>query len=376
MKIVLDSQAFNYQKYGGVSRYYTEIFSILNQKENVQIITPWVYTKNIYYKESNLYSENQKQKAFFLELLSKIGISIRKKSKKKNFSKTINAISSGDTYDLFIPTYYDPYFLDHINKKPFVLTVYDMIHELFPEHFSDGNELRAHKLLLMEQATKIIAVSQNTKRDILKLYPHIDETKIEVIYHGTSIKINENNTVKLPDNYILYVGSRSHYKNFHFLTDSIKELLKENQDLHLVCAGGGKFKNSEIEYIKSLGLEKQILQLDFEENDLGYFYKKAKCFVFPSLYEGFGIPVLESMACGCPIVLGNHSSFPEVAGDAGVYFNVDDKLDLKNKIAELLQNEEKRKEFAAKGLEQVKKFTWENAAEQCLNLYERACIKK
>lgn len=372
MKIILDSQAFNYQKYGGVSRYYTEIFSILSKKDNLEIITPWFYTRNIYYKESVLYNKTQKQNTFFLELLSKLGISIRKKSKKLNYSRTINRLTSKDAFDVFVPTYYDPYFLNLINGKPFVLTVYDMIHELFPEYFSDADELKKNKLLLIEKAAKIIAVSQNTKKDILTLYPHIDESKIEVIYHGTSIKVNENAEADLPENYILYVGSRSDYKNFKFLADSIKVLLKNNPNLFLVCAGGGKFDKEEIEFIKSLDLEKQILQLDFKEHELGYFYKKAKCFVFPSLYEGFGIPVLESMACECPVVLGNHSSFPEVAGNAGVYFDVNSKDDLRNKIQSLLENEALRIEFSLKGIEQIKRFTWENAAQQCLDLYKKS----
>lgn len=372
MKIILDSQAFNYQKYGGVSRYYTEIFSILSNEAGLEIITPWLYTRNLYYRDSKLFNKSQKRNSYFLGLLSKLGISIRKKSKKNNYSRTINTLLE-DSFDVFIPTYYDPYFLNFINEKPFILTVYDMIHELFPQYFSDAAELRESKLLLIEKSAKIIAVSQNTKKDILTLYPHIDESKIEVIYHGTSINVNENVNVNLPENYILYVGSRADYKNFKFLAEAIKELLKNDSNLFLVCAGGGKLDNEEKEFIKRLNLEKQILQFDFRENELGLFYKKAICFVFPSLYEGFGIPVLESMACECPVVLGNHSSFPEVAANAGVYFDVNSKDDLKEKILKLIQSEELRKEFSVKGIEQIKKFTWENAAQQCLDLYRKAC---
>ncbi|OXB04807.1 glycosyltransferase family 4 protein [Flavobacterium pectinovorum] len=375
MKIILDSQAFNYQKYGGVSRYYTEIFSVLSRNPDVEVIIPWFYTKNIYYKESVLYNSRQKKHNSFLELLSKLGISIRKKSKKLNYARTINEGLSGSNFDLFIPTYYDPYFLNYIDNKPFVLTVYDMIHELFPQYFSDADKMATNKLLLIEKATKIIAVSQNTKNDILRLYPHIEEEKIEVVYHGTSINVNENIAVDLPSNYILFVGSRADYKNFIFLADAIKELLKKNSNLYLVCAGGGNFNKAENDLIKEIGLENQIIQKDFEEEELGSFYKNAKCFVFPSLYEGFGIPVLEAMACGCPVVLGNHSSFPEVAGNAGVYFDVNSKEDLKNKINDLLENDALRANFAVKGLEQSKKFNWENAALQCLAVYQKALKK-
>ena len=105
---------------------------------------------------------------------------------------------------------------------------------------------------------------------------------------------------------------------------------------------------------------------------MGLFYKKAICFVFPSLYEGFGIPVLEAMSCGCPVVLSSHSSFPEVAGEAGVYFEMNDADDLKKKVQSLIQNKLLRDEFSLRGLEQVKKFSWEKAAAECLDVYRKA----
>jgi len=140
----------------------------------------------------------------------------------------------------------------------------------------------------------------------------------------------------------------------------------------LIAAGGGKFDEEELAYLKSLGVEKQVVQKRFEENELGHFYKQAKCFVLPSLYEGFGIPVVESMACGCPIILSKHGSLPEIAGDAGIYFDSESENDLKEKIEELINNPEMRAEYAKKGLEHVKKYDWNDAAEQCLQVYKDA----
>ena len=371
MKILLDPQIFNAHKYGGISRYYTEIFSSLSKKKDLQINIPLYFTNNVYFNESILVSKKQKRYSFFLNFLSKVGISIRKITKKRNNRGALKGMVSQD-YDLFIPTYYNPYFLEYIGAKPFVLTVYDMIHEQFPQYFEAYDNTVNEKLLLMEKATKIIAVSQNTKKDIIKIYPHIDASKIEVIYHGNSIKVNAGAKPNLPSNYILFVGVRANYKNFTFFVHAITELLKNDSSLHVVCAGGGKFNNEEISLIKSLGFENQILHKTFEENELGTFYQKAKCFVFPSMYEGFGIPVLESMACGCPIVLAKHSSFPEVAGDAGFYFDLNSSEDLKNKINQLLTDENLRKEYSEKGLVQAQKFNWDNAAEQCFELYKKA----
>ena len=177
----------------------------------------------------------------------------------------------------------------------------------------------------------------------------------------------------LPEKYILFVGTRSIYKNFNFLVHSISELLKNDKDLFLVCAGGENFNAVEKGMISELQLENQIIQKYFKEDELGFFYSKAKCFVFPSMYEGFGIPVLESMTCGCPVVLGRHSAFIEVAGEAGVYFDINSSEDLKNKIQSLLNNITLRDEFSEKGLEQVKKFSWEKSARECLSVYKKAC---
>jgi glycosyltransferase involved in cell wall biosynthesis len=369
MKILLDPQTYNEQEFGGISRYYTEIFSHLIQQNEVCIDIPVYATHNIYLKESILYSRKQKRRSFFISILSVIGISIRKFIGKKNIKQCIKMLCKKE-FDLFIPTYYNSYFLEWIGNKPYVLTVYDMIHELYPKYCSDAEAISRNKLVLMEKAAKIIAVSENTKKDIIKIYPHIDSKKIEVIYHGSSIVINDSVNLKLPEKYILFVGMRSAYKNFIFLLNSVSDLLKEDSSLFVVCAGGGQFSKDENKLIDRLGLKNQVVYKYFKEDELGVFYKKAICFVFPSMYEGFGIPVLESMACGCPIVLTNNSSFPEVAGDAGVYFELNDSEDLKNKIKLLIDNKLLREEFSLKGLEQVKKFNWENAAKECFKLYK------
>lgn len=371
MKILFDPQIFYVQKFGGISRYYTEIFSLLREHKDVNTVLPLCYSENAYAVENSLLTENRFMQLLFTSA-SVLNISTRTLQKKRATALLNKTISSFD-FDLFIPTYFDPYFLSFINKKPFVLTVYDMIHELFPEYYvHESLSIVKDKLLLMEKATMIIAVSHNTKKDILQLYPHIDASKIEVIYHGSSIAIDKEAKVQLPAEYILFVGERANYKNFHFLLNAIAELLTSNPHLHLVCAGGGKFKKEELHLFKKMGLEKQIIQQSFKENELGLYYAGAICFVFPSLYEGFGIPVLESMACGCPVLLGHHSSFPEVAGDAGVYVNLNSAEDLKSKIQLMLSNSSVRQEFSKKSLERAKMFTWSHAAAQCFEVYKKA----
>jgi len=371
MRILLDPQTYNEQKFGGISRYYTELYLELNKVEGVSMTCPIVYSDNLHLKEAGLFrgfTNAVVESAWIPKFLRK---KILKKTKPKNIQSAKKALLA-QNFDVFVPTYYTPYFLDAIGDKPFVLTVYDMIHEIFPQYFLRDLSVSKNKKLLMEKATKIIAISESTKQDILKIHPHIDANKIEVVYLSHSIKSTQKVNLDLPDNYILFVGNRTIYKNFIFFLKAVAPLLNANKKLFVVAAGGNKFNAEEVRLINDLGVSKQLIQQNFEDHELATYYANAKCFVFASEYEGFGIPVLESMACGCPVVLAHHSSFPEVAGDAGVYFELHNAEDLKNKVAGLLENPAMRDEFSRKGLEQVEKFSWQKTAHDCLKVYQKA----
>ncbi len=367
MKILLDPQIFNAQKFGGISRYFSEIYKYIHLENPQSIVLPLIYTENLHIKEIvtteiSLWDKMALQFSFLRR-------KVTRKLKRKNKRCAQSVISAGN-FDLFIPTYYDTYFLDLIGNKPFVLTVYDMIHELFPQYFKGDLYTVKNKKELMEKATKIIAISESTKNDILKFYPHINASKIEVIYLSQSIDPKNYTEVELPKSYILFVGNREGYKNFTFFLKSIYSLLQADGDLHIVCAGGNKFNSDEIRLIQTLNISNQIIQNNFEDRELASYYKNAICFVFPSEYEGFGIPVLESMACGCPVVLAHHSSFPEVAGDAGVYFELNNEVDLKDKVVSLIDNEVYRNQIIQKGFLQSAKFSWKKTAQECTELFK------
>ncbi len=316
-------------------------------------------------------SSFQNRYSFFINN-SKIFRGLRGKKLKRKEPKLLVRKLLKQDFDLFIPTYYDIKFLEYLGDKPFVLTVYDMIHELFQEYFQTDKLTALYKKLLMEQATRIIAISESTKNDILKFYPHIPASKIDVVYLSYTLKEEMNNNLSLPKRYILFIGNRSFYKNFVFFFKSIAPLLSQSSDLYLVCAGGNEFTEEERQLINQLELGEKVIQQNFADADLGFYYRNAQCFVFPSQYEGFGIPVLESMACSCPVVLSSHSSFPEVAGNAGVYFEQENAKDLQDKVAMLLNDEIVRQAYIAKGLEQAKNFTWEKTAKECLAVYQKA----
>jgi len=367
MKVLYDHQIFSIQIYGGISRYFVELMKNYESDDEIEYKLSLEYSNNYYLKELNHLSyntffENYSFKGKY-RLLNLLNILNNKVSKKY--------ISKGD-YDIFHPTYYNPYFLNYLNNKPFVLTIHDMIHEIYPEVFSSKDRTREWKRLLARKAAKIIAVSENTKKDIIK-FLNITECKIEVVYHGNPFDIysshNNLNTI-LPKKYVLFVGSRRGYKNFNLFIEAIPTLLAEDSELYIVCAGGGKFTKLEIEKFKNLNIINKIFYYLVNDTLLINLHKKALAFVFPSLYEGFGIPVLEAFACKCPVIVGNTSSLPEVAGDAAVYFDPTDKSSMLNSIQKVIYNDELKKQLINKGTERVKEFTWGKTADKTKKIYE------
>lgn len=374
MNILVDPQTFNEQKFGGISRYHTELYLEYKQRMDIQITCPILFSDNLHLNEASLFC-SFRNTLFGSKLIPKfIRKKIAKLYKKKNIKRAIEFIEKGD-FDVLMATYYDPYFIEALGNKPFVLTLHDMIHELFPQYFAGDLNTIKNKKILLEKATKVIAVSQNTKNDILKIYPHIDGNKIQVVHLAPSIITSKGTKVNLPADYILFIGNRKYYKNFIFFLKAVAPILHLYPKLFVVAAGGNKFTKEELQWIKKLDITSQILQQNFADSELATYYSKAKCFVFPSEYEGFGIPVLESMVCGCPVVLANHSSFPEVAGEAGVYFELNNELDLTNKILSLVENTDFREKHIQLGLQQVKKFSWKKTADNCLDVYNKAIVE-
>lgn len=363
MKILYDHQIFTSQKYGGISRYFYELIREFSNDQDVNYEIPLLVSNNHYISDKKFVN--------YVDLLPKK--QFRGKTRIFNYLNKPNTILKlkQQKFDIFHPTYYDPYFLTYLGNKPFVLTVYDMIHEKFSDMFPQTDKTTEQKRLLVEKATKIIAISQSTKKDLIELLG-TDESKIEVVYHGNSMfpKSNISIEYEIPRKYLLFVGGRGTYKNFERFIKSIAGLLNQDKELFVVCAGGGKFSNYEIEQFKELGISKQILQFNLDDDSLAYFYKNALAFIFPSLYEGFGIPILESFACGCPLLCSDVSSLPEVAGEAAYYFNPYSEESTRGAVLRVLNDTNLRKDLITKGQERLKKFSWKQTAEQTKKVYE------
>lgn len=323
MKILYDHQMFSLQKYGGITRYFCDL--IFNLPLGYKGDLPILYSENHYLSE-------------------KENVEIRKCPDilpfrlKRLYYYHANTVLSDrvikkNEFDLFHPTYFDPYFLKK-NKKPFVLTVHDMNHEKFPDLFLAYDKTSKNKRILANHAAHIIAVSQNTKNDLVELFD-INPDKVTVVYHGYEQRSEP--TQALFDNYLLFVGERKGYKNFWNFIEAMIPLLNKYLDLKIVCTGN-PFNREELERLRHNRLIGRVFQKSVSDSELASLYKYALAFVYPSIYEGFGIPILEAYQNNCPVCLSKASCFPEIAQNAAAYFDPFSKESITEAVSNILED--------------------------------------
>lgn len=272
-------------------------------------------------------------------------------------------------------------------KIPYIITVHDLIRYFdlkgYGTYIHRPNLRDKFYLSLdykgIKKAARIIAVSQATKNDLMH-YLGIPDEQISVVYlgvdHTTFSPSSQASEFEHP--YILFVGSEHPRKNLPTLLRAFKGLKEQPQfkDLKLVKVGkaGGKetdFRKQTIEVIDSLNLNGRVIFTEVvSKENLRAYYSNAKCLVLPSLYEGFGFPPLEAMACGCPVITSNSSSLPEVVGEAAIKVPPQDIEGLAEALKKVLTNKELRKSLIAKGKAQAVKFSWDQAAEKTLEVYK------
>ena len=369
MKVLFDHQIFSYQKYGGISKYFSELFKQYENNKDIDILLGMKTNVNHYLKECLLIKNSQ-----HIENVEKSTLfntySVYKKN--RNYCKKI--LDKND-FDILHSTFYDPYFMKYLNKKS-VVTIHDMTPELYPQYFKGTlysymitRKWIRSKKEIVESADKIIAISENTRDDLFRLYC-VPYEKIEVIYDGCNL-LPEANSRLIDEPYILYVGLRDKYKNFTNFVKGVANILK-TQKIKALCIGGGKFTEEESRLFRDLEVEKYFCQMYADDEELASAYKYALCFVYPSEYEGFGMPILESFSQKCPTILSNTSCFPEIGGDAALYFYPDNIAELEQKLLDVLSlNDADKQEMVAKGIKRLDKFSWKRCAEQTLDTYKK-----
>lgn len=362
IRIGVDGNEANVKKKVGVSVYTLNLLKYFSKVAN-QEHSFVVYLKNL--PSSELPEENKYYKYKVIKgnfLWSQIYLPI--------YLSTHREI---DVY--FSPAHYLPSFC----SVPQVVTIHDLAYQYFPNDFTKKDlwQLKNWTKLSVKKASQIIAVSKTTKKDIVKNYG-VNEDKVNVVYNGYE-KLNQKSKIKSPtfakasagkQNYILFVGTIQPRKNLEILIAAFDKFVQTNIDFKLIIVGKKGWLYEDIfKKVKTLKLEDKIIFTDHvTDKELVKYYKNAFCFVLPSLYEGFGIPVLEAMSYDCPTIISMTSSLPEIGGDASLYFDPKNSDDLLEKLITLQDNTQLRKELISKGKQRIKYFSWEKCAKETLEV--------
>lgn len=375
MKVLYDYQAFH-QKFGGVPNIFVQLIKNLPQEVNYEIAI--TESDNVHLKESGLLNIPVMQDPPNRFIINKqfrgqyrlYNIYSRffpsHTSYGRNRLMSISKLKEG-YYDIFHPTYFDDYFLPYLNGRPFVLTIHDMIAEKFPDKTDKQN---VWKRELVKKAAHVVAISETTKNDIMDILG-VPSNKISVIYHAVPDVSENNESPMVNGKYILYVGNRVGYKNFIPMVKEMAPVLMNHQELILVCTGGA-FSDNEVKLFNELGLSDRIKHIHPSDCELRNLYKNALCFVYPSLYEGFGIPILEAWNSDCPVLLNNKSCFPEIANDAAIYFNLDSEHSNLQTVMEdfLIMPSKEIDSLKKKQRERLSFYSWKKSAQQLYNVYQ------
>ena len=363
MKILYDNNIFAIQKYGGISRYYIELIRTLLLEYPFEV-SPKILSglhRNDYLKYSQL---DLGSSLIYLPNFKGAGALLPK------INYGYNSIFGKVSADICHATYYKfPKRLPFNTKK--IITVYDLIHELYPMYFKKNDQTSLIKAKAIEEADHILAISKNTKQDLIDIYKVAPE-KITVTYLGVdhlNAGLKKNGIRK---NFLLFVGPRNGYKNFRNLLIAFSRLLINNRTLKLVAFGGGNFTEDEKIFIKSLNIKSDNLQhITGPDQILLDLYSQALAFVYPSIYEGFGIPPLEAMGNGCPVIASETSSIAEVLGSAALLFDPNNVDEIMDKIESVIDDLSLRESLVTKGYKQIEQYTWKENAKATLKAYKK-----
>jgi glycosyltransferase involved in cell wall biosynthesis len=374
-KVAFDREAFLMQTSGGVSRYYSNLIKEFLQDPGLNIDPALLFrvAGNTHLADLDIAGVTHSPLATVHAMAVK---AFRHQPSDRLRDLGLSVLGGGGSarsiYDVVHLTHFLPLEKDVQSGTRVAITVHDMIWEVRP---SDSNQRNPHprKKELAQSADLVFCVSRTTADLVNEVYGKIRGTVVTVP-HGVDSAIFRPPTTPQPNvlgrPYVLYVGSRSWYKNFGVLLEALSILRKRGCDLGLVLAGGGILRIKERRRIAQVMSSREFLHCFPSDLELASLYSGAATFCFPSLQEGFGIPILEAMASGCPAVISDIPVFHEVGGDAAEYFEPSSAESLAHKISIVLEDSERRKNLQYNGLQRAGTFTWHNTAKLVSQAYE------
>lgn len=362
LPVAFDHQIFTQQVHGGVSRYFVRLAEHLPECNVApKVIAP--LHVNAYLAEA----ENGVQAGIKLPLTP-----FTRRAAVAVDRLLHQPMAAAADAQIVHQTYYSTARIAARRAKV-VITVYDMIHELYPEHFADRSTT-AKKAAAVRRADHIFCISESTRRDLLRFFPDAaDRSSVTLLgFDQPGGAPAGDQEARRPDeeSYLLYVGERGGYKNFASLVEAYHASSKVSRNVRLICVGGGPFTPSERELIRSTRLEDRIERRDADDALLYALYRGAEAFVYPSVYEGFGIPPLEAMANDCPAIVCRSSSLPEVCNDAAEYFVAGSRDSLVAALENVVLSNSRATELRAAGRNNLKRFSWGTTAAATAAVYQ------
>jgi glycosyltransferase involved in cell wall biosynthesis len=367
MKVAFDHQIFSKQRYGGISRYFFELASRLpaHGVSEVCVVAPL---------HINLYLTADSAHRF----TSGRYVHYKFRSRLPNvlFTRVIGLANRfaaplawrGANPDIVHESYFATTPVGRAQRR--VVTIHDMTHDLFPDEVPLARRWVAAKRAAVNRADHVICVSENTRRDLVRLYG-IDPARTSVVHHGYSLT-GQTNAAKVESGgrrpSLLYVGHRGGYKNFRTMLQaySSSPVLRE---FELIAFGGHPLLPDEQKEIGRLGIADRVRFESGSDQELAARYRTATAFIYPSKYEGFGIPPLEAMSHGCPVVCSNAASIPEVVGDAGLYFDPNNSEELRTTLERVATTEGLQADLRARGYARIAAFSWDKCAAETARIY-------
>lgn len=370
LEIVFDHQIYDLQNFGGISRMYCDLSNELNHNEIISNYT------------GNGAARGEYQKYFSKFLIKSTNNEYLKNeynspSTETNLEYSIDELKKGN-FDIFYPTFFNPYFLKYIGDKPFIMSVHDMIPELYPQYFSKNDIQILGKKEMVKKASAIEVPTQCTKDDLVRILG-VDENKIHVIGRALTPSFGEKFYDENPIgcDYILYVGQRNAYKRFDWFIKHIAPFLEKHKEIKIICTGKD-FTEQEKKLFKKHKLLNRVNSMFADDVMMASLYKYAKFFVYSSEYEGFGLPVLESYKMGCIALLNDNKCFREVTLNKGEFFTLkEDESNLSDVAEKIISlSEDERKKIISEQNEILSKYSFDEYTNKFKKMIDMVYNKK
>lgn len=351
IKILFEGSIFLHQKVGGISRYITTLNKhLIKYGVSSKVFSPLSINYHLSRDKNNIYFLKFKEiprfcrKIFFLinNFLTIIYIFIKKP-------------------DLLHFSYYNNSLAKFLNI-PYIITVYDLIHEK-----TKFTQEQFKKKDLLNNAKHIICISNQTKKDLIKIYK-ISKNKISVIYLGTK---KNKFKIKKKKKFILFVGSRIEYKNFRKLAQAFASSKYLRKNYKIICFGGSAFKSQELKFFDKLEIKNKIQYFKGNDSQLEKLYKEASLYVSVSLYEGFGLTLLEAMRFNCPVVCSDIPVFREIYKKSCIYVKPKNITSIQKGIENILKSSYKQKNLTIERNKIIERYSWEKCALSTLKIYKK-----